>query len=92
MLGPSEGIPETGDTHLPLVGNANLHHLVRVLSNLLYAYSFFSLTNNKQSMEIVFQAKDIASIKALNQEYACSVGKTAWKQYGRSRVSESETV
>lgn len=48
----------------------------------------FSLANNKQSVEIVFQAKGIANIKALNQEYACSVGKTAWKQHGRSRVSE----
>ena len=84
MLGPSQGITETGDIHLSLVGNANLGHLVKVLYpiSLLYAYSFFPLANNKQSVETVFQAKDIASIKALNQKYAYSVGKTAWKQYG----------
>lgn len=83
VLGPSQGITEARDIHLPLVGNANLAHLVEVLSNFSnVCLQIFSLANNKQSVGIVFQAKGIASIKALNQDYAYHGGKTGWKQYG----------
>lgn len=33
MLGPSQSITEVHDIYLPLIGNANLAHPVKVLSN-----------------------------------------------------------